>query len=804
MPRRPRAGDAMTDARLPGVTSGTRNYIGTPLPRANAKRLLAGRGHFVDDIRLPRMVHAAFLRSPYAHARILSIDCARAAKARAVVRVITGADVSALCRPYVGVLAHVAGMRSAPQYPLAVDRACWQGEPVVAVIAESRAEAEDAVQLVTVEWEELPVLTDAETALGPVAPVIHPQLGSNLCFERMVDSGGVDEAFAGAAHVVEATFITARHTAATLEPRSILADFNPAERQLTVWHSTQVPYMMQWILARHFGIPEQQVRVIAPDVGGGFGLKIHTYGDELTAVAAAILLGRPVKFVADRLESFTSDFHARGHRVRARMALSESADIVAIDVDDLYGIGPYSGYPRGSANEGIQVANLVGAPYKQRVYRARSRAVFQNKPMYGQYRAVGHPIACIVGEGLVDLAADACGMDPAELRRRNYIPAHAYPYTLASGPTFERLSQHEALETLLAMMDYKRLRAEQEELRRRHVYRGIGLATFVENSNPSSATYGQGGVSIASQDACTIKLTATGAITVASSINEIGQGAGAVIAQIAATMVGVPIERVKVVTGDTEATPYGGGNWGSRGTGIGGEAVLQAGKALRANILRFVARLTESEASLLDIRDGAVVHAANGAARMTLEEVARTAYFQTGRVPKDFQPELTVTRSYAQKTYTGAYTNGIQASHLELDMESGFVRLLRHWVVDDCGTVVNPLLTDEQIRGAVVQGIGAALYEQCIYSREGQLMNGSFTDYLVPMSGEMPDIEVGHTCTPTATSELGAKGAGEAGTAGAAAAVMNALNDALKPFGARVFEMPFTPERILRALGKVK
>jgi carbon-monoxide dehydrogenase large subunit len=793
----------MKTAGEPTTTSRATNYIGVPLPRPNAKRLLAGRGQYVDDIRLPRTAHVAFVRSPYAHARIVRIDTA-AAHAPGVLRVITGAEVAGICRPYVGVLAHVKGMRSAPQYPLAVDRARWQGEPVAAVIAETRALAEDAAQLVRVEWEELPAVTDAETALDPATPVIHPELGDNLCFERQVDSGGVDEAFARAGQVVEATFVTMRHTAVTLEARSILADFNPAERQLTVWHSTQVPYMMQWILARHFDISESQVRVIAPDVGGGFGLKIHVYGDELATVAASILLGRPVKFIADRLESFVSDCHARGHRVRARMAVSKEGDIIAVEVDDVYGIGPYSGYPRGSANEGIQVANLVGAAYKQRIYRARSRAVFQNKPMYGQYRAVGHPIACITSEGLVDLAADALGMDPAAFRRQNYILPEAYPYTLVSGLTFERLSQHEALDKLLAMMDYGRLRAEQAELRKRGIYRGIGLGSFVENSNPSSATYGQGGASIAAQDACTIKLTATGGITVASSINEIGQGGYAVISQIAATLVGVPIAQVKVVIGDTEVTPYGGGNWGSRGTGIGGEAVFQAGKALRANVLNFVARLTESEASLLEIRDGTVVEAASGAVRMTLEEVARTAYFQTERVPRDFQPELTVTRSYAQKTYTGIYTNGIQASYLEVDADTGFVKLLRHWVVDDCGTIVNPLLVDEQIRGAVVQGIGAALYEQCLYSPEGQLLNGSLIDYLVPMADAMPDIEVGHTCTPTETSELGAKGAGEAGTAGAPAAIMNALNDALKPFHARLFTMPFTPERVLRALGKLE
>jgi carbon-monoxide dehydrogenase large subunit len=450
------------------------SYIGVPLPRSNAKRLLAGRGQYVDDVRLPRMLHAAFVRSPHAHARIARIDTSAAAEAPGVARILTGVDVAALCRPYVGVLAHIAGMRSAPQYPLAIDIARWQGEPVALALADTRARAEDAVQRVDIEWEALPAVTDFETALDAATPVIHPELGSNLCFERAVDTGGTEAAFAAAATVVEATFQTSRHTAVTLEPRSLLADFNPADGQLTVWQSTQVPYMTQWILARHFGLPETRVRVIAPDVGGGFGLKIHAYGDELATVAAALLLGTPVKFVADRLESFTADFHARGHRVKARMALAGSGAILGVEVDDLYGIGPFSGYPRGGANEGIQVSNLVAAGYRRGAYRSKSRAVFQNKAMYGQYRAVGHPIVCLAGEGLMDMAADALGLDPAEFRRRHYLPEAAYPVALPGGPVFEKLSQHEALDKLLGMMNYERLRAEQAEARRRGVLRGIG------------------------------------------------------------------------------------------------------------------------------------------------------------------------------------------------------------------------------------------------------------------------------------------------------------------------------------------
>lgn len=790
----------MSERHSHSVQVGAGNYIGASIPRANAKRLLAGRGVYVDDVSLPRLTHAVFLRSPYAHARIASVSIDTAKQCAGIVSVMTGADVAKIVKPYVGVLTHIKGMCSAPQYPMAVDIARWQGEPIAMVIAETRAQAEDALQLIDVEWEELQPITDPETALDSNAPLIHPDLGSNLCHERLIKSGDPDSEFSQADFVIEDTFEMARHTAVSLEPRSILADFNPAESHLTVWHSTQVPYMMQWILAHHYGLSENNVRVIAPDVGGSFGLKIHIYGDEMAAVGAALILGRPVKFVADRLESFVSDVHARGHRLKARIAVSRSGDILGFDVDDLYGIGPFSIYPRGGVNEGIQITNLVGAPYKQKAYRARCRVVFQNKAMYGQYRAVGHPIACAVTESLIDRAADTVGMDPVDFRRLNYIAADAYPYKIASGLVFENLSQHEVLNKLLKLMNYDSLKSERDELRKKGIYRGIGIANFVENSNPSAATYGQGGASIAAQDACSIKLTATGEILVSASINEFGQGAHAVVMQIAATAVGVPIERVKARLGDTDSTPYGGGNWGSRGTGIGGEAVFQAGRALRANILQFVARLENTESSLLDISNGNVISISNGEVKMTLEKVARTAYFRTDNVPKDYQPELLITRSYAQKSYPGIFTNGMHGSYLEIDIDTGFVSLLKHWVVDDCGTVINPMLVDEQLRGGVVQGIGGALLEQCLYSPEGQLMNGSLIDYLVPMACEMPEIEIEHVCTPTETSELGAKGAGEAGTVGAAAAIMNAVNDALKPFGARLTVQPFTPERILDAL----
>jgi carbon-monoxide dehydrogenase large subunit len=781
------------------------SYIGRSVPRPNARRLLQGRGTYVDDLRPPRLVHAAFLRSPYAHARIGGIDTGAAAAAPGVVRVATAADLAGLYTPWVGVLSHLKGLKSPPQHPLAVERALWQGEPVVAVVAESRAEAEDALALIRVDWEELPPLVDPEAALAPGASPLHPELGDNLAYTRTIDAGAVDAAFARPdAAVVEAIFDSGRHTGVTLEPRAILAEFDPSERALTVHHSSQAPHMMKEVLARHFGLAETGVRVVCRDVGGSYGIKIHVYPDEMATVALAILLGRPVKFVADRGEAFASDIHARDHRVKARMAVAPDGEILALEIDDLTAIGPFSTYPRTSAVEGNQVINLIGGWYRTPNYRARLRVAFQNKAPTSQYRAVGHPIACAVTEGLVDAAARRLGIDPVEIRRRNLIADDAYPCTSPTGLRFERLSHHAALEKIVAMMDYAGLRQEQAALRARGVHRGIGLASFIELTNPGPAFYGVGGAPISAQDGCTIRLDPGGSVTAAISVTEQGQGTETVIAQIVASAVGVPLDRVRVVTGDTERTPYGGGTWASRGAGIGGEAALQAGRALKANILALAGAMLQSAPASLDVAEGWIVDAAGGTRRIDLAELGRAGYFRGDTLPPDVQPELVATRHYSPRDYPFAFTNGVQASLVEVDVETGFVTLLKHWCVEDCGTVVNPLLLDEQLRGGIVQGLGGALFEECLYSPEGQLLNGTMADYLVPMAAEMPDIEIGHVVTPTASSALGAKGAGEAGTAGAAAAVMNAVNDALAPLGARpVMATPITPQRVLRALGKV-
>ena len=789
-------------AAQPVVNDSAKGYIGQPAPRAGSKRLLQGRGTYIDDMRLPRLAHVVFVRSPHAHALIKSMDLSDVRKQPGVIGAYSGSDIAAFCTPWVGVLGHLKGIKSAPQHPVAIDRACWQGEPVAAIVAQTRRQAEDALQFVRVDYEELPVIVELADALKGDY-VIHPELGDNICFERELKTDNFDEAFAQAHVVVEKTFKFARHTGVTNEPRAVLADYQPADHSITVYQATQAPHMMQDIISKHLGIPESNVRIVCKDVGGSFGIKVHVYPDEMATAALSVMLRRPVKFMADRLESFLTDIHAREHIATIRMACSKDGDILGFDLDDLTGIGPYSVYPRTSGIEGNQVVNLTGGPYRHKAYRAKLKVLFTNKNVTCQYRAVGHPIAVALTEGIVDEGARALGMDPAAFRRRNLIGDDQYPYTFPSGLKFEKLSHHQCLDKLLKMMDYDGLRAEQKALREKGIYRGIGLAAMIEVTNPSPAFYGVGGARISAQDGATLRLDPSGMLNVLVSVTEQGQGTEAVFAQIAATMVGVSLDNVRVITGDTAVTPYGGGTWASRGAGIGGEAVLQAGKALKANILAVAASVLNVDLATLDVTGNNVVDRLSGEVLLPLSEVGRVAYFRPDTLPMGFQSELTVTRHFTPREYGFTFTNGIQASYVEIDTDTGFVKLLKHWCVEDCGTIINPMLVDEQLRGGVVQGIGGALFEECMYSPEGQMLNGSMADYLVPMAYEMPDIEIGHVCTPTQTSELGAKGAGEAGTAGAPGAIMNAVNDALHGFGCGVVEQPITPERVLKALGKI-
>jgi carbon-monoxide dehydrogenase large subunit len=477
--------------------------------------------------------------------------------------------------------------------------------------------------------------------------------------------------------------------------------------------------------------------------------------------------------------------------------------LLAVDVDDITGIGPYSVYPRSSAIEGNQVINLIGAPYTLPAYRARLRVVFQTKVPTCQYRAVGHPIAMAVMEGLMDDLAAATGRDPVALRQMNLIPDDAYPVRSPQGMLYADLSHQACLTRLTELMGYDALCAERDAMRARGVYRGIGIVSMVEITNPSPMFYGVGGAPVAAQDGAVVRLDASGAVHLSSSVTEQGQGTETILAQIAADVLGLRAEDIRVQTGDTAHMPYGGGTWASRGAGIGGEAMRAASVALREQVLELAGAVLQCPPSALALAGGAIIDAASTTQRMTLRDLARMVYFRGNELPAGQAAELIASRHFRVEGMPFVFSNGAMASYVEVDVETGLVTLLNHWVVEDVGTILNPKLVDEQIRGGVVQGIGGALFEECLFSDDGQLLTATMADYLVPMAGEMPDIEIAHVVTPTRTSALGAKGAGEAGTSGAPGAVMNAVNDALRPLGAQISQMPMTPERILRSLGLV-
>jgi carbon-monoxide dehydrogenase large subunit len=545
------------------------------------------------------------------------------------------------------------------------------------------------------------------------------------------------------------------------------------------------------------------VKVLTPDIGGGFGMKLNVYADEMATVAASIRLGRPVKFHADRLESFLADAHARDHVISARMAVSAEGRITAMEVDDIGAVGAYGMPLRFNVAEGMMTITMCGAPYDFSDYRARTRSVYVNKNLIGMYRGVGMPFACLLPEVLADRAAAKLGIDPVEFRRRNFRKPETFPCTTPGGQKIDQLSFDPCLDQLIALMNYDKLRQEQRELRARNIYRGIGIATFIEQTAYGPPYYGPSGARISTQDGCSLRLEPSGTVRCLTSITDQGQGTLTGIAQIVADSLGVHYDDVGLMAGDSTISPYGGGAWASRGMVVGGEAALGAGRQLKANILEVAGAITQTPPGDLDIVAGQVVNKKSGMAAISLADVARIGYFRQDTLPPNTNVQFSVSHSFVASAMC-YLANGVQASYLELDPDSGFIKLLGHWAVDDCGRVINPLLVNEQVRGGIAQGIGAVLYEECMYGPEGYLENGTMVDYLVPMAADLPDIFVKHVETPEASTQLGAKGIGEAGLIGAMGAVWVAVNDALMPFGAAITHQPFTPERVLDALGRAR
>lgn len=778
---------------------GPTSEIGRPRPRSEARRLIAGRGRYTGDENRTDQLHACFLRSPYPHASILKIDREAAIAHPGVAAVLLWDDLAPVCKPWRTVSKAFPGLQSPDQYPLACGRVSYQGEPVALVLARSRAVAEDAAELIDVTYAPQPAMADYRQWQNEDTPLAHPELKDNIAWSCDIMEGDFDKAFAAAALVVEDEIVFTRHTGVPLEPRSILAEFDETNGGLSVRISHQMPHQLQLHLADFLHLPMSSVRVTTGDVGGGFGIKMHVYSDEVAICAAARLMQRPIKFVADRIESMVADVHAREHVVRARMALDASGHITAFDIHDLHGLGAYSVYPRSSTMETLMALRPIGAAYHYNAYRARADVILQNKSITGQYRSVGHPIATTVTERLVDRAAHALGLDPLEFRRANYVRPQDMPMTNPAGLRLLDLSHEACLDRLVELIDYTGTKAKVASESNERKLLGLGFAAFVEMTASGAEAYGRAGVQVAAVDSVSLMLEPDGSLKASASVCEIGQGIGQGLRQIIAQGIGISPALIALSLGDTATSPHGGGAWSSRGAAIGGEAAWGAALKLRNEILNVAGALLQCAPDTLDIVCNTITDA-SGAQRITLRELAETVYFRGYELPKDMQPQLSVAHSYRREQDAAIPTNGIQASLVEVDTETGLVRCLKHWVVEDCGRIINPLMVDEQIRGGVAQGIGAALFEACRYDAEGQYLTGTLADYLLPMAGEMPDIVIAHVETPYSGSAIGAKGAGEAGTCAAGAAVLNAINDALARRGASLSETPATPQLVLHAL----
>ena len=764
------------------------------IPRSEARRLVAGRGRFTGDLTLPRMLHAAFLRSPVAHGRIVDLDVAAARAMPGVAAVLTAADLRPVCKPMVTRSATVPEHRPPPQPALAEFGVHYQGEPVALVAADSLDRARDAVEAILLEIEEdAPAADYADPAVRDRKA--HPATESNVMLRRTFGSP------AGASATERRRFVFERQTGVPLEGRAVLADYDRADGALTVFQSGQVPHQMQQVWSDLLGLPQHRVRVVCPDVGGAFGLKLHAYADELAVVAAARLLGRPVEWAADRLDSFLSDVHAREFTIDAGLVTGADGSLEAFEAEMAMGAGAYSIYPRGSAGDAALASSLIGSAYTAGRVSVAAQVLAQNKAPTGAYRGVGQPVAMAVTEVLIDDAAHRLGLDPLELRRRNY-PADGVPFTGAGGVRADALSLHACLDRLESLMDYPALRAAQAAARTGNGcdgrIEGVGVATLVELTAPGAGIYGAQEIDVTAEDTATVALLPSGAARVQVGCTDQGQGTLTGVGQLVAERLGLLPEEVAVAAGDS-AGPVGGGAWASRGLAIGGTAAWRAADAVAARLLAIAATLLQEAAANLSLADGKVVDR-HGAARLSVAEIAKIAHYRQHLLPAELSTDLSATRSFVPKNVPFYAANGIQACHLAIDPETGAVDLLNHWVVEDCGRVVNPALVDGQIVGGVVQGLGAALMERCVYDGDGNLLTGSLMDYALPRADWVPPIRIDHVETPQPGTETGVKGAGEAGIIGAIAAVWCAVNDALRPLGKQATAQPFTPERMLRVL----
>ncbi|OLE36674.1 MAG: hypothetical protein AUG00_10065 [Candidatus Rokubacteria bacterium 13_1_20CM_2_70_7] len=779
-----------------------RRYVSTRVRRREDPQLLTGRARYLDDLRLSGTLSVAILRSPHAHARLVEVDVRPALAAPGVEAVLTGEDVARLARPIRAEMSG-PGYKTSGWPALARDKVRFVGEPVVAVVARDRYGAEDALEEVRVTYDPLPVLTNAELSMRPGAPRIHDDLTDNILFHTRFDNGAVERAFVAAELRLSHTFRHGRCTSAPMENRGALASFDAAEGILTLWASSQSPHLLRSGLAEALDLPESRLRVICPAVGGGFGPKMHLYPEDIIVCLLAQRLGRPVKWIEDRRENLLTSAQAREHVNHIEMAATGDGVILGFKATLICDVGAYSLYPVTAALEPVTAASIIPGPYRIQGYSYDAYAVATNKCPAGAYRGVGMALGTFVRERLVDMVARRTGLDPAEVRRRNFIAATDVPFTTASGLVIDSGNPTESLDQALEAAGYDALRKDQRRSSTT-TYRGIGLCSYTEFTGMGSGTFRRRGMSqIAGHDAATVRVEPTGEVRGFVSAASQGQGHATTLAQVLADEIGVPMAAVSIVEGDTERCPYGSGSFASRSMVVSGGALILAARRVRDKVIAIAAHMLEAARGDLVMEEGAIFVRGMAARRVTLGQVARLAYRPaSGTLPPSVDPALEATQYYDPPPAT--FSIGTHVAVVDVDAETGQVAIVRYVVSEDCGTMVNPMIVEGQIHGAVAQGIGAALYEDVVYDDAGQPLTTSFMDYLLPTTMELPAIEVVHTETPPLVTVSGFKGMAEGGTIGATAAVANAVADALAPLGVEVHELPLSPDRLYRLIHQAR
>ena len=768
------------------TTTKPETLFGKKIRRREDPRLLTGTATYVDDIKMPGMHHACVVRSPHAAARIKSLNVKPALARPGVAAVFTGADVKDLGPIPCG--ASLPGLRTPHHHILAQDRVYLVGHPVAVVVATDRYIAADAAELIEVDYEVLPAVSDPEKALAPGAPAVHPQWPDNTAFTFHQEGGDITGAFAQADVVVKQRITSQRLIPTSMETRGVVADWHAGDKSLTLWSSTQIPHLLRTLLAGILGMPENHLRVITPEVGGGFGSKLNVYAEEALMAFVSMRIGKPVKWVESRRENFLCTIHGRGHVDYFELAARRDGTMLGLKLKLIQDLGAY----HQLLTPAIPTLSVLMMPglYKFKNISADIVGVFTNCTPTDAYRGAGRPEATHGIERMVDILAAELKMDPAELRRKNFVGKDEFPFQTATGLAYDSGNYALPLDTALAEIDYPALRREQQQARASGKLMGIGLSTYGEICaiGPSPATPAGG------WESATVKIEPSGKITVMTGASPHGQGEETTFAQIVADELGVDIDDVVVVHGDTAIVQYGIGTFGSRGTAIGGTALYYALQELKGKVKKFGAMLLECDDVAL--AGGKCVDERTGKS-VPFAQVAAASY-RAMKLPPNTQPGLVATYFWEPPNFTFPF--GAHVVITDVDRETGQVSIRRYVAVDDCGKIINPLIVAGQVHGGVAQGLGQALWEQAVYDENGQLLSGELTDYALPRAHMMPWIESSHTETPSPVNPLGVKGVGEAGTIGCSPAVVNSVVDALSHLGVRHIDMPLTPEKVWKLI----